>query len=213
MLTINDIKTGYSFDYQSKQWRAVEKYFYKWNKDETISTEFKIQSGTETKYLEIDQNANIVSISKKINYDDLSGEAGSDIVSFNDIDYTIEKGHSGIYWEENNEMEKEAFDVWDYFDNTKENWISVEEWDHHEFEAYAGKIIDPSEISNIQEGISLKKSSGNETQVAFIFAVIIFIIASLIGGRRQEVDRRSRTSRSTGRYSRSRSRRSFRGGK
>ena len=174
MLSINDIKTGYSFDYQSQRWRAVEKYFYKWDEDGTTSTEFKIQSDKETRYLEIDENENITSISKKIRYGDLSGESGSNVVKFNGINYTLDKEHSGIYWAENNTWEKEAFNVWDYFDNTRKNWISVEEWDDEEFEVYVGNIIKPNEISNIQEG---KPPNLN---LSSIFKIIPFLGSFLI---------------------------------
>ena len=171
MLTIFDIKTGYSFDYQSQQWRAVEKYFYKWDEDGTITTEFKIQSDKDTRYLEIDEYENIISVSQKIRYGDLSGESGSSTVNFNGTDYHLEKEHSGLYWEESSKWEKEAFNVWDYFDDTRKNWISVEEWDDEEFEVYVGSIIDPSEISNIQEGKPPAKFNMNPLVIIELLAV------------------------------------------
>ena len=81
-LKVTDLDQGFIFDYNMKSWQVKEVYQYDWGKN-NFSKEYKIDSGDEVMFLEVEAGAELsLNVSKSIKIRQL----GDDI-----IDKTIKK--------------------------------------------------------------------------------------------------------------------------
>ncbi len=197
---LTDLKIGYTFDYNLKTWIVEEVYHYKWGNNFT-SKEYKIFSGDESAYLEVEDDGELkILFSKEIDLplksvDFLPYTDPTPSLSYNGKTYTFnEKFESQARNDEDNYWE--SFYLWDYFDSNGEEFISIENWDG-ELDACHGHTVKELEISNItpgdpnrarerklqrKKGYSSTYKGGNDDNPApvkiilFMIILVIFIV-------------------------------------
>lgn len=198
--TLTDLKIGYTFDYNLKTWIVEEVYHYKWGNNFT-SKEYKVYSGDEEGYLEVEDDGVLkVLFSKdiklKLNAVDFIPYANpTPTISYEGKTYTFnEKYNAEARNDEDNYWE--SFHLWDYYDSLGEKFISVENWDG-DIEVCYGNTLKEFEISRLTPGdpnrvrdrnITRKKghdstysSSNGENPIpkniiVFMVVLVIFIV-------------------------------------
>ncbi len=197
------LKLGYTFDYNLKTWIVEEVYHYKWGNNFS-SVEYKIYSGDEEAYLEVEDDGILkLLFSKDI---DLY-LSPTEFTAYGTPKKTI--GYKGKTYSFNEKFESQArnddddywesFYLWDYFDSEGEEFISVENWDG-DIEACHGHKVDELEISSILPGDpnrvrdrNLKKKFGydstfsesedNPTPVKIILFMVILVVFIILMSR------------------------------
>lgn len=157
-IKITDLRKGFVFEYDLEQWLVEGEYHYDWG-NEHISQEFKVTNGTETYYMSVDKEDDLeIGLFEKLKLSafdvDISGEIIKNHqppfkLNYEGIAFTREgetpgyfkDGESGGSWEE--------MIAWNYYDQSEEYAITIEQWGERKFEASFGKIIKEHEISNI----------------------------------------------------------------
>jgi|GEM_PF-2400286 len=203
---LTELKIGYTFDYNLKTWIVEEVYHYKWGNNFS-SVEYKIYSGDEEAYLEVEDDG-ILKILFSKDIDDIY-LSPSDFTPYGNPKPTI--GYKGKTYTFNEKFESQArndeddywesFYLWDYYDNSGEEFISVENWDG-DIEACHGHRVNELEISNITPGDpnrvrerNLKRKMGFESSfdgnseenpapvkiILFMVILVIFIIVTSRG--------------------------------
>ncbi|PWJ44531.1 DUF4178 domain-containing protein [Sediminitomix flava] len=154
---VMDIRKGFVFDYDLKTWEVTEEFEYDWG-DDYFTYEFKIVSSDETLFLSIENDDEIeCQVSKKMNFSRFDEDVEESISSkgkpprqiiWEGEVYYRDSESSGYY---RNIMDEnfQPFISWDYYDDTEKKVLIIEQWGEDEFEASVGKVVSPSEISNI----------------------------------------------------------------
>ena len=157
-LKVTDLDQGFIFDYNMKSWQVKEVYQYDWG-NHNFSKEYKTDAGDEVMFLEIEEGAELsLSVMKSIKIQTL----GNDIIDktikknrppkrliLDGTEYHLDTDSAGYF----NNITKGAGEweeliSWTYYDDT-DKVISITQWGERDFEAAAGKLIKPFEISNI----------------------------------------------------------------
>ena len=201
---LTDLKIGYTLDYNLKTWIVEEVYHYKWGNNFT-SKEYKIYSGDEEAYLEVEDDGILKILFSK----DIELKLNSvDFLPYSDPKPTI--GYQGKTYSFNEKYNSEArndednywesFYLWDYYDSLGEEFISIENWDG-DIEACHGHKVKELEISSITPGDpnrvrerKLKKKMGydstfkgenndNPTPVKIILFMVILVIFIVVMSR------------------------------
>lgn len=185
-LSINDLAPGDYFEYDLKSWKVTGENAYRW-KDNSTSREFRVSTGGEVRFLEIeDGDLETLSISRKISLSALSGnihqtirKKGSppDSIDYQQETYILEGEFKGSYQEVGSWESWEKFTCWDYKNKAGNHLLTIERWDPREFEVYAGKILDATEISAITKGEKQSTSSfGGNSMASWLFGIFAFIL-------------------------------------
>ncbi len=157
-IKVTDLAEGYIFEYDLKQWEVVGEATYDWG-DNYFSKELKITDGTDTFFLSVEEDDELeIVLYKKIRIGQIDGDIEQQIkltqkppstIHFQSIAYIRENESPGYYNPSKNSSEWIEFINWQYYDDSGEKAISIEQWGENEFEASEGKIVKPFEISNI----------------------------------------------------------------
>jgi hypothetical protein len=157
-LRVSDLAEGFIFEYDLKQWEVLIESTYDWG-DNYFSKEYKITDGKETLFLAVEEDDELeVAIYRKIKISQIDVDIEGEVLknglppsslSFDNKLYKREKESPGYYNPEKSSKEWVEFINWQYYDESGENSISIEQWGEREFEASIGKVIKPFEISNI----------------------------------------------------------------
>ncbi|MBI9057734.1 DUF4178 domain-containing protein [Labilibaculum sp. DW002] len=157
-IRVTDLDVGFVFEYDLESWEVQASYEYDWG-DNYFSKEYKINNGTRTLYLAVEDDDEIsLSISDKIKVRELGENVLNDLMNlqkapttliYKDTKYFFEKESPGYFNDTARGEEWVEFISWDFEDESGENIITIEQWDEKEFEASAGKAIKEFEISNI----------------------------------------------------------------
>lgn len=158
-ITIQDLDVGFVFEYDLSTWEVKSIYEYDWG-DNYFTREFKIHNGTETLFLSIEEDDELIlSISKKIKVRTLGDNVQQSLMTFQkppdkiiyeEQEYILEKEAPGYFHDiVGNPDTWNEFVSWDFEDSAGENFITIEQWGEKEFEASKGKFIKEFEISNI----------------------------------------------------------------
>ncbi len=157
-LQIQDLKLGYMFDYDLSSWIIEAEYEYDWG-DDCFSKEYKINNGSETKYMAVeDDDELIVTITSKLKLHAIDEDLKSYIlehdtppkkIKYQDRKYFLEEECPG-YFRDLGKGDTEWTELisWDYEDDT-DYVICIEQWGAQRFEASEGKCIKAFEITNI----------------------------------------------------------------
>jgi len=157
-IRVTDLDVGFVFEYDLESWEVQASYEYDWG-DNYFSKEYKINNGTKTLYLAVEDDDEIsLSITDKIKVRVLGENVLNDLmnlqkppttITYKDTKYFFEKESPGYFNDIAKGKDWVEFISWDFEDESGENIITIEQWDEKEFEASAGKSIKEFEISNI----------------------------------------------------------------
>ena len=156
-LSFKDLKKGDTIDYFLKSWRVEEVTEYDWGNN-IFSREFKMNSGDEIIYVELDEEEDdTVAISKDIKMSKIQKGLKSYIIEndgppktieFNGEKYTLSEENLGQCYEPGSSDFTELVN-WTFTDEDEENFISLDRWDETDIEASAGEYAKIIEFSNI----------------------------------------------------------------
>ncbi len=157
-IRVTDLDVGFVFEYDLESWEVQASYEYDWG-DNFFSKEYKINNGTRTLYLAVEEDDEIsLSVSDKIKVRVLGENVFNDLmnhqkppttITYKDNKYFFEKESPGYFNDIARGEDWVEFISWDFEDESGDNIITIEQWDEKEFEASAGKSIKEFEISNI----------------------------------------------------------------
>ncbi|OYT10872.1 MAG: hypothetical protein B6I18_06835 [Bacteroidetes bacterium 4572_112] len=158
-ITVSDLAQGFVFEYNMTTWEVKEEYEYDWGEN-FFSKEYKISNGEETLFLSVEEDDELnLMMTKKIKLRKIDTDVADSIMKFNEAPreimyegkkYFLEKESPGYFRDISNDASDwDEFISWDYYDDSEELYICVEQWDEKEFEAAAGFTIKEFEISNI----------------------------------------------------------------
>lgn len=157
-IKITDIRKGFVFEYNMKDWLVEEEYTYDWG-NEHYSKEFKISDGTNDFFMSVDYDDELeIGLYKKVKLTVFDVDIAEEIVKneqppyklvFQDKTFTRENETPGYYRDESTGGDWEELISWNYYEPSEEYTITIEQWGERKFEAAFGKLIDDHEISNI----------------------------------------------------------------
>ena len=158
-LSVLDFDQGFVFDYNLKSWVIKEVYQYDWGKN-NFTSEYKIDAGNEVGFLSVaDEGELYISFSKPIKIQQLGeglreqirkNERAPERLVYEGVTYYLDEDSAGYF----NDKTKGTNDweelvSFDYLDEEEKLCLNITQWDDHNFEASAGVMVKPYEISNI----------------------------------------------------------------
>ncbi|MBF0225890.1 MAG: DUF4178 domain-containing protein [Desulfobacterales bacterium] len=156
-LLLSTLKKGYCVDYDLKSWLVTAKNHYDWG-DGDITYEWQLKSADDTIYLERDpDDEDVWTVSKKINFASVdptikerfaTHEDPPEKIVFENNTYYLEETGAGKFYSDKN-MTGLPLIKWDFADDFGINFISIEQWGEHEFEASTGIKVEEYEFDNI----------------------------------------------------------------
>ncbi|MBV6645019.1 MAG: DUF4178 domain-containing protein [Cyclobacteriaceae bacterium] len=158
-LSVNDLDFGFIFDYDLKSWVVKEVYEYDWG-DNNFTREYKVDSGDEIAYLDVDDGE--LSVSKPIKLREIEEDVFEAITEKEKAPGRIHYGGETYYLQEDSagyfrDCAKETKDweeliTLEYYNEEETLFVSLTQWDDRTLECYAGKVVKSFEVSNIIPG-------------------------------------------------------------
>lgn len=158
-MKVTDLKEGFVFEYNLKNWVVKEEYQYDWGKN-NFTKEYMIDAGDEVAYLSVAEQGELyLTVTKDIKIQKL-GDGLRDKISRNQkapenlvyegVMYYLDEDSAGYF----NDITKGTNDweelvSYDYLDENEAKCLSITQWDERNFDASAGVVIKEYEISNI----------------------------------------------------------------
>lgn len=157
-IRIEDLKKGDLFDYNLETWTVAEEFEYDWG-DECFTKELLVEKGSEKKYLTIDIEDGLeITLQEKVTLRSLDENFVDHLmdvqeplkkVQYNGVKYFKDAKNYGYYRNVNTKSEGEECISWDFYDADEKHILTIEQWGENEFEVSVGKVIKPSDISDI----------------------------------------------------------------
>ncbi len=156
-IRVTDVRKGFLLDYDFKTWEVVEEYEYDWGKN-FFTHEFKLVCQDDSCFLSVVEGDELeLYIVKKINIARLGATVEESIAKLKKPPRTLD--YEGVTYLRSSEgpghfrniddTEWYEFIAWDYYDETEEKVLTIEQWDEEEFEASAGIWVEEHAFSNI----------------------------------------------------------------
>lgn len=157
-VTVNDLRKGFVFEYDMRQWQVTEEFTYDWG-DNYFSKEYKITDGKDTFFLSVEDDDELeVVLYEKMKIGQLEGDVAGEIIKnqappkeirYKGMVFMRENESPGYFKEEGSAKDWIEFINWQYYDEDEQHVLSIEQWGETEFEASFGRIINHYEITNI----------------------------------------------------------------
>ncbi|MCH2042718.1 MAG: DUF4178 domain-containing protein [Saprospiraceae bacterium] len=159
-IKIEDLRKGWFFDYKYKTWEAKEEYEYDWG-NSNFSYEFMIISQDNEKlFLSVEQDDGLnLTVTEKLRFSklDQADEIADAIttlgrpprqVEINGILFYRESENPG-YFRNIDKEDSEEFIVWEYWDDSEEHVLNIEQWGDESFEVSIGIAVPEHAFTNI----------------------------------------------------------------
>ena len=161
-LSINDLDTGFVFDYDMKSWVVEETYEYDWG-NHNFSKEYKVNSGDEVAFLSVEDDGEInVSLVKAIKLKAIEEDVFSEItknkkpprlIHYDNESYHLENDSAGYFRDTTKKTEDwEELISWEYFNEDEDKIVCLTQWDEHNVDASAGLVLEVHQITEIIPG-------------------------------------------------------------
>ncbi len=158
---VTDLKKGFIFEYDLRQWEVQAEYTYDWG-DNYFSKEYKVSDGTDTFFLSVEQDDEVeVALHEKVRLSAFEQDIEADIIDngrppktiiYQGTTFRREDESPGYFREEDGGGDWTEMIGWDYYDADEEQVLTIEQWGEREFDASVGKFLESHEISNIIPG-------------------------------------------------------------
>lgn len=159
-LRITDLRKGWFVDYDFQTWEAIEEYEYDWGSQD-FSYEFLLDNGSGQQLflsIEEDDGLNCV-IFEKMRFstlpqaDEIEAAVKSNgkpprQLQVNGIRYYFDGEYPG-FWRNIKASKSQEFMLWDYWDDSDEKCLNIEQWDDNTFEAALGTWKPEHAFSNL----------------------------------------------------------------
>ena len=154
-IKIKDIDRGFVFDYNFKSWIVKAVGEYDWGNN-NFSREYKIDSGDEIAYLELEDSDilftkpfNIHKLEEDFTEEIMNKDKAPSKIHYNNQIYYLESESAGYYRDCSKSTEDwEELISWDYYTEDKKV-INISQWDERTFECFTGITLKNHQISNI----------------------------------------------------------------
>ncbi len=161
-LSLNDLDTGFVFDYDMKSWVVEETYEYDWGNN-NFSKEFKVNSGDEVAFLSVEDDGDMnLSMVKAIKMRTIDEDLHEEIVKnkkppkqihYLKEQYFLENDAAGYFRDCSKETEDwEELLTWEYYNEAEDKIVCITQWDEHNVDASAGLVLKEHQISEIIPG-------------------------------------------------------------
>lgn len=161
-IKIEDLRVGFMFEYDMKNWVIKEEYEYDWGNN-YFTREYKLETSDDTAYLHIDYNdENSMTFSRKLKVRALGEDIPEAIeenkkppkkIVYQGVSYFLDKESPGYFSDDPEDDDSwTEFISWDYYDVEEKLVACVEQWGAREFEASYGQVVHDYEITNILPG-------------------------------------------------------------
>lgn len=156
-LTLHNLTTGATLEYDMKTWVIQEVYHYIWENN-FKSREYKLNDGVSVLFLEVDDQgvlyvtspSAIKKVAPQFKDEVLTYSTVPENLVYNNEIYKLDEEAFGEFQKDGAEGWSELTS-WMYW-NEKEEFICIERWSKFEFEAHLGKKINPFAIDNLLPG-------------------------------------------------------------
>ena len=156
-LTLAKLKVGYLVDYDMRTWEVTGYNRYDWGGGD-YSEEWELKSGSDTRYLEKEEDDEIEwCLTKKVFIEAIDPALPEIIIKhedppkeiiYNGERYYMESTGAGYFLKDGKGLGEE-FIRWDYLDETGKKVISIEQWGEEDFEAAVGEMVEEYQFTNI----------------------------------------------------------------
>lgn len=157
--TVRDLDQGYLFEYDLRSWEVKAVYEYDWG-DNDFSKEFQVSDGTETFYLGVEDDdeleilwsskISLAKIEAKVADHIIKHQSPPDTLVYAGKTYYLDEEAPGYFHEKGEpEDQWQEFISWDYYDDSEEYNLCIEQWGERSFEASQGKYLEEFEITDI----------------------------------------------------------------
>lgn len=158
--SVRDLEQGYLFEYDLATWEVKAVYEYDWGGN-FFTREYKVSNGRETRYLSVEEDDELeLVLSEKLKLKSIRTDLAKSIMNEKEPPETLaydgkvfhlDEESPGYFRELPSEDEDdwEEFVAWDYYDESEQFSLTIEQWDHRSFEASYGKVLKEFEISEI----------------------------------------------------------------
>jgi len=161
-LGLNDLDFDFIFDYDMKSWVVKEVYEYDWSNN-NFSHEYKVDSGDEVAFLSLEDSSELViTLTKAIKIRKIDEDIAQTVADtkkapkqlhFEGETYYMSSESAGYFRDCGKKTEDwEELFSWEYYNENEDKIISITQWDEHTFDAFAGIVLEPHQISNIIPG-------------------------------------------------------------
>lgn len=157
-LTLADLKVGYMLDYDMKTWEVTAYHYYDWGDGGTLSHEWQLKSADDSIYLEkaaddevewcVCRSIPFSRLGAHVRNHILENEDPPDEIEFEGTSYHLDEFGGGKFFR-NGKGPGREFLVWDYEDDAGEKFLSIEQWDEDDFEAFVGIFVEEYQFSNL----------------------------------------------------------------
>jgi hypothetical protein len=158
-IKITDLRKGFVFEYNLKNWVVKEEYEYDWG-DGYFSREYKIDAGDEELFLHLEQDDELeITLTKKVKVltvDENLPEYVTEhrrppkTLHYEGKKFFLDGENPGYFRDPTREGSQWVEMIsWDYYDENDEYLLNIEQWGEREFEAAYGKMVKDYEFSNI----------------------------------------------------------------
>jgi len=155
-LNLLDLHTGSQFEYDSKTWTVTNVTDCDWGDSE--SKEYDIEAGGEKACLEagLEESELSMTVTKSISINMIDGDTIGHIhqhnnapqeLSMNGYQFYLADDYGG-FCSNRNTGEKDEVYIWEYYDESENFVLTIEQWDENEFEASFGTIVREHEIND-----------------------------------------------------------------
>jgi len=154
-LSVHDLKPRYILDYDLDSWEVIASYTYKYAG--YIAKEYKIRSGSETKFLNVsDSNSLLLSMSQEANINQVDERLRTSVakgqpiakLNWNGEEYMLKEQSQGEFTDDNLQ-DWASFMGWEYVNSDNSKFVYVSKWEDNSIECYTGVYLKEHAISNI----------------------------------------------------------------
>jgi hypothetical protein len=156
-LSLDKLMVGCMVDYDLKTWEVTAHHHTDWG-DQFRTEEWQLKSYDEVIYLEKEEDDEVEwSISRNINFHLLGPHVPENILSSGDppqtvtydgIAYTMTESSGGHFFK-NGIGPGQPMLAWDYENDSKDAYLTIEQWGENEFEAFLGQPVEEYQFTNI----------------------------------------------------------------
>lgn len=156
--TLSELAVGYLLDYDLRTWEVTAHHYYDWGDGGNLTHEWELKCAGDTIHLEKEsKDANDWSVSRPISFARLGArvknyiaenEDPPDEIDFEGTLYHLDEFGGGKFFKDGKGSGRE-FLIWDYKNENGRRFLSIEQWEEDDFDAFVGVFAKELDFTNI----------------------------------------------------------------
>ncbi len=159
-LQIENLKIGYLVDYGLKTWEVKNENQYDWDSG-LVEREFVLKNDTQRQFLsvwyqhgtwntQVAEEINLHSIREDLDKEILQNQNPPTILHYGDLKFYREDFREGFVFDKSNRnLKGNKVLAWDYYDQTRQKIVRIEQSGRKKFRAKLGFVVDSSLFSEV----------------------------------------------------------------